>query len=468
MLARPTVGLILLRAQWFDDVVALPALVEGLKADTEALIGALPGELDVRHTWVVNSPTSLQACVGELRAARLDLVLLTFQVWAEDFFLQPLVRALNGQPLAIWCFQPTAQPPRPASFVDVLRFSGPVGTLEGLGTLKNLGVPYLFLTGAPDSPLMKQELINAARAGQVHQALKTTRFGLLPAHNDQMQSTYVDEIRLATELGPVVQYLSVRDLDLSAQAISVAEIDAYLEQVRRDFPVKGVSDETLQRAARYTLGLGRLADEHRLDVLSFNDTANELHAVCGLRPCLFPPQAAGPQARLFGLEGDLGAALALRVQSLLAGGPVFFVEFWFWDEAHNLMVGGHAGLQDPQAARPGEAYISQDYEYCQTDPTEGAHFQFACRPGRVTLLQLRWTAQGVWQAIVCSGEVVDQPAWIEGYPHAVFKPDVNVLDFFRQAATVGTTQHWILAYGDVRESIAAWCKLANVSLKVIA
>jgi hypothetical protein len=34
-------------------------------------------------------------------------------------------------------------------------------------------------------------------------------------------------------------------------------------------------------------------------------------------------------------------------------------------------------------------------------------------------LQLRWSASGRWQAITCTGEVVDQPAWIEGYPHAI-------------------------------------------------
>jgi hypothetical protein len=464
---RPSVGLILLRAQWFDSVVALPKLSEDVQKDADALVAAFPDELDLRCIWVVNSPESLNTCVSELRNRQLDLVVLTFQVWAEDYFLNPLVEVLKGQPLAVWCYQPMACPPQPASFIEVLRFSGPVGTLEGLGTLRNLGAQFSFLIGAPGSPQFDAHLVCAARAGMAHQFLRTARFGLLPARNDQMQSTFVDEFRLRSDLGPVIEYLSVKDLENSAQAILQPELDAYLNELCRNYPVRGVSSETLTRAARASLGLGHLALEHHLNVLSINDTCTELHDILGLRPCFLPPQAMGEAGILLGLEGDLGAASAMLVLKLLTGSQLFFIEFWFWDEAKNLLVGGHAGIQDPQLARPGEAYISQDYEYCQSDPTEGAHFQFACRPGRITLLQLRWTAQGRWQAITCSGEVVDQPAWIEGYPHAVIRPDISVLEFFKQAAEVGTTQHWIMAYGNVLAEIQAWCKLENIALKEI-
>jgi hypothetical protein len=465
---RPSVGLILLRAEWFDSVVALPELVGGIQGDTDSLAAAFPAELELARTWVVNSSVSLNSCISELRTLRLDLVLLTFQVWAEDFFLQPLVEAMQGQPLAVWCYQPTTCPPRPASFVNVLRFSGPVGTLEGLGTLRNLGASFAFLVGAPGSLELNAGLIAEARAGSLRQSLRKARIGLLPSHNEQMQSTFVDEFRLQADLGPLVEYISVGELKRAAQAVPQAELNSYMDELLSEYPVRGVRPETLALAARSSLGLARLALDHHLDVLSLNDISTELHTVLGLRPCFYPQQMVNEAGVLFGLEGDLGAATAMLVLNRLTGLPVFFTEFWFWDEENNLLVGGHAGVQDPRLARPGELFISQDYEYCQSDTTEGANYQFACRPGRITLLQLRWSAIGRWQAITCAGEVVDQPAWIEGYPHAIIRPDVNVLDFFKQAAEVGTTQHWIMAYGDVLAAIQAWCRLENVALKVIS
>ena len=465
---RPTLGMILLRAEWFDSVVALPELTAGLQKDTADLLGAFPAELDLAKLWVVNSAASLAACASEVRMLQPDLVLLSFQVWAEDFFIQPLLEALRGQPLAVWCYQPSSSPPRPASFVEVLRYSGPVGTLEGLGTLRNLGAQFAFLVGAPGSPQLRASLLAEARAAHAQRALRRARIGLLPARNEQMQSTFVDEFRLRADLGPQVEYLSVAELQQAAQSVPQSELEAYLQQLCDAYPLRGVSLETLARAARASLGLKKLALEHHLDLLSLNDISTELHTGLGLRPCFVTPRLDGEPNLLFGLEADLGAATAMLALSHLAGGPLFFVEFWFWDEATNLLVGGHAGLQDPQLARPAELFISQDYEYCNSDATEGAHFQFACRPGRVSLLQLRWTAQGCWQALACAGEVVDQPAWIEGYPHAIIRPDVGVLDFFRQAAEVGTTQHWIMAYGDVLDVIRAWCRLEKIALKEIS
>lgn len=459
----PSIGLILLRAEWFNMVVALPELEQRLERDTAALLAAIPDGMDVKQVWTINSSESLSVCTQELRNSALDLVVLIFQVWAEDYYLQPLTQALTGQPLAVWCFQPSSQPPDPARFVDVLRYSGPVGTLEGLGTLHNLGVPFTFLVGVPGTPDLNKALMETARAGQAVQALRLARIGLLPARNEQMQSTFVDEFRLRADLGPQVEVLSVRQLEEAAAQLSISELEEFIRGLESKIPIREVKFETLFKAARASLGLTSLARTHQLDVLSLNDISPELHTALGLRPCLLSPREAESSRALYGLEGDLGAATAMLALRELSGSPLFFLEFWFWDEHENLLVGGHAGIQDPRVARPGELFISRDEEYCNTDLTEGACFQFACMPGKITLMQLRWSVSG-WQALLCGGEVVDLPARLEGYPHAVIRPDLPVLDFFRQAAGAGTTQHWIMAYGDVREQIRIWCRMEKIAL----
>ncbi len=462
---RPSVGLILLQAEWFDKVIALPQFKTSIKQDIASIISAFPTELDLSQSWVVNSPVSLQVCLRDIRNLQLDLVILGFQVWAEDWYLQPIADAIGKQPLAVWCYQPSMQPPFPASFTDVLRYSGPVGTLEGLGTLRNIGTPFYFLIGTPDSPQFKSQLVMVARAGQAFQRLRHARIGLLPSRNEQMSSTFVDESRLHIELGPEVVSISVRELEQASLSVSQTDLDNFINELQQ-LPIKGVCQETLNRASRSSLGLIHLAVENQLDVLTMNDISPELHSVLGLRPCLLPLAGMEKTSVLFGLEGDLGAAVAMIVLNCITLSPVFFVEFWFWDEERNLLVGGHAGIQDPRNALPNSLFISRDFEYSQSDDTEGACFQFTCRPGTITLFQLRCTPTG-WQALSCLGEVIDHPAWIEGYPHAIIKLTVNVLDFFRQAAEVGTTQHWIMAYGNAVESIRAWCYMEKIALKEI-
>jgi L-fucose isomerase-like protein len=311
-----------------------------------------------------------------------------------------------------------------------------------------------------------RDLETAARAAQVRRLLRSARFGLLPARNEQMQSTFVDEFRLLADFGPTVVPLSVRELALKAESLPESEVEAYLDHLRREYPLRGVSPQALALAARASLGMALLAIDQRLDIISLNDIAPELHEALGLRPCLYPPLLA-EAGIVIGLEGDLGAATALFVLQRLCGSPAFFVEIWFWDEAENIVVGGHAGPQDPRTARPGQAWISHDFEFAQSDRSEGAHFQFVARPGRVTLLQLRGTPSG-WQAILAGGEAVDTDPWLEGYPHAAVHLDAPVDRFVRQVAAVGSTQHWIMAYGDATAEVKAFCRLANVPLELIS
>ncbi len=447
-------------------MVALPELVQAVGEDAAQIEAYLGERLDVRHVWVVNSTPALQAAAAGIRTADVDLFVLVFQVWSEDFYLHPLLEAIAGRPLAAWCFQPWSRLPEMVPFVQVLRGSGAVGAFESLGTLRNLGARFAFTYGAPDDSRVLSDLETAARAGQIWRLLRRVRIGLLPYRNEQMQSNFVDEFRLLHELGPAVEYLSVGDLKRACDSLSHQEVEAYLQHLRQRYPIRGVSQDALAMGGRISLGLARLAADRCLDVLSFNDIAAETHTALGLRPTLYPPlfDEAGV---LVGLEGDLGAATALFILHHLSGSACLFTEFWFWDEAEDILVGGHAGPQNPALAAPGQAWISQDYEYAQSDLSEGAHIQFVARPGRVTLLQLRCTPGG-WQAIAAGGEALDSPPRLEGYPHAVVRLDVPVDRFVRQVARVGSTQHWIMAYGDVLAGVQAFFELVDIPLQVIA
>ncbi|GAB4482355.1 MAG: hypothetical protein Kow0088_25230 [Anaerolineales bacterium] len=456
------IGLVLLQAEWFDSVVALPALRQSVAMDAERIGKALRTCLNLTHIWTVNSRASLENVCRELRSSEVAAVILVFQVWAEDFYLSPLLDALGNRSLAVWCFQPWQKLPLSLSFLDVLRGSGWVGTFEGLGTLRNLKRTFFFTYGAPDDERVLKDLAQFARVVTVHQGLKRARFGLLPYRNEQMQSTFVDEFRLLHELGPQVELLSVHQLATVCDALSETEVEEYVEDLCKTVPIQGVTNRTLRQAARVSLALAHLAVQRNLDIISFNDIAEETHQRFGLRPALYPPLLQERNIHI-GLEGDLGAATAMFILQRLSGEGVFFAEFWVWDEGENLIIGGHAGPQNPQLAEPGSLWISPDYEFAQSDTTEGAHLQFVVKKGRVTLLQMRCTPQG-WQAITVKGSSLGGSPRLEGYPHVILRLDAAVGNFLRRCAEVGTTQHFVLAFGDYEREIATLCEWLGVSL----
>jgi L-fucose isomerase-like protein len=131
----------------------------------------------------------------------------------------------------------------------------------------------------------------------------------------------------------------------------------------------------------------------------------------------------------------------------------------------NQIVGGHGGLQDPALGAPGEVWISRDYEDYGGE-AGGAQVQMIARSGRVTLFQLRSTPGG-WQAVAASGITLESRPAVEGFPHALVRLDTPVVHFLNRLAEVGTTHHWIMAYGSVLDEIEAFCQIEQIPLEIL-
>ena len=464
MQAKPCIGLILMRSGWYERPEAAHAL-ESIQADAQEIVNCLGRCFEVQGPWVIDSGEALAKQLPCLREADLDMFVLVFQAWAEDARLVSLLQAVGKRPLMVWAYLPFRRVPRPASFSDLLRSSGPVGTLGALGTLRNLGVSFQFTQGAPDDPRLIADLVMAGKAAQVRRDLRSARIGLLPSRNEQVQSNFVDEFRLMTDFGPVVHYLSVSEYSRVVNSLAQVRVDAYLAQVRERFQVDGVSDEVLLQAARAALGLAHLALDYRLDILAINGVSQELHHAFSMRPALYP-DLLDPLPVLFQPEGDLGAATANLILNRLTGSPTFFMEIWFWDEARNRIIGGHAGVQNPALADPRQTCITPDFDYQLSNPLEGAQFQFIARPGRVTLFQLRSTPTG-WQAVATSGMSLEVQPWVQSYPHAVVRIDIPIDTFLHRLAQSGSTQHWVMAYGSVLGELEAFCQMNNIPLELM-
>lgn len=464
MQVYPRVGLVLMRANW-SGCRDVDNLIESIQGDAQEIVSRLEQRFHMIGPWVIDSIESLHACQQALRHTDLDVILLAFQTWAEDAHLVSLLQAIGERPLVVWCYTPWRRLVSPASFSETTRGSGPVGTFGALGTLRNLEVPFLFTFGAPDDPRLIRDLTVAGQAATVRQALRSARFGLIPSRNDQMQCTFVDEFRLMADFGPVVQYISVNEYKNVVDSIPQDQANAYLEKLREQNAIEGVSENTLNLAARCALALAQLASTYRLDVLAVNDAAPELQRTFHMRPGLYP-DLLEPSDVLFQSEGDLGAATANFILQRLTGSPTMLLELWSWDEPKNQIVGGHAGLHNPAIAEPDQVSITCDNDICRPEGCEGAQYHLIARPGRMTLFQLRSTPKG-WQAIAASGVCLEGQPLVDGYPHAILRLDAPIEHFLNRVAAAGATQHWVMAYGSVLDELEAFCKMQKIPLEVI-
>jgi L-fucose isomerase-like protein len=470
MQTNPRLGLVLVRSGEFR-CVETASFQEAIRADEQIVLDRLSRVFEVVGVWVVDSPDGVRSCVETLPGADLDLVLLAYQTWAPDGPLSVLLKAFGELPLVLWCYLPSTRLARPASFSELQRTSGLVGTFAALGTLRNQGADFFFTFGAPDDPHLIHDLRVAGRAARLRRELRSARIGILPALSSRMECTFVDEARLADELGPRVEYIPVEVFRQAADEIPEADLNAYLDELRARFTIEAVDDLTLVQAARAALGLARLARERSLHVLAINDDTPTLYQAFGMRPALYP-DLTGESQTVFQPEADLGAATANYILHRLTGSPTLFLELYFWDEPKNQLVGGHGGMQNPALADPREVRITPDYD-CYLPKTDeqtslsGAQLQFLASPGRVTLFQLRSTPAG-WQAVALSGVCLEGQPWLEGFPHVILRLDTPMEHFLNQAAEVGVTQHWVMVYGSVLNELEAFCQMVRIPLEVLS
>jgi hypothetical protein len=319
-----------------------------------------------------------------------------------------------------------------------------------------------------------RELEVLGRAAQARQALRGARFGVLPGVRDHMHANLASPERLRDDFGPLVAPVGVEAYVRAVAGITGEHARRVMQAACARYEIDRVPDDVLERAIRAALGLEKVAADHRLDLLAVDVASQPLYDALRLRASLHPHLVAAGEsgaepalpAVIYQPETDLGAAAANFILQRLTHSPTMLIEFWYWDEAMNQMVGGHAGVTDPAMAEPGQAWISRDVDFCERSERLGAQLQLIARPGRATIFQLRRAPDG-WRAIAASGVVIESLPVVEGYPHVMLRLDTPIDQFLSLLAEAGATQHWILAYGSVLPELEAFCQMENIPLNAM-
>lgn len=467
MQEKPRVGLVLMRWSWDGCAIGRQAQ-QDIDVDAGVIVERLSSIFSITGPLIVDSPASLAACREQLEGEPLDMVLVTFQTWIDENLLVSLVQPALHLPLVLWCFLPFRRFPSRAKFHEVLRSTGSVSAFSALGVLRNLQAPFLFTWGAVDDPRLIKDLVVAGRAAKARAALARARFGLLPSRNPSMHTSLASETRLKQDFGTQVEVISLEAYRQELDAITPEDMQRAVDHLRQ-YEIAREAVGELETGARLSLGLARLAERYRLDVLALNGFPPELEDEVKIRPALYPEMGSSVQPEvcpLYQSEADLGAAAANFILSRLTGSPTMFVEFWYWNEAMNQLVGGHPGLQNPALAAPGQVWISRDYMICSKFDRLGVQFEMIARSGRVTIFQMRATPDG-WQAIAASGMALESLPVVEGVPHMLFRLDAPIDHFLNQLVGAGAGQHWIMAYGSVLHELEAFCQMENIPLLLL-
>jgi len=467
---KPRVGILFFGNEWFWSQKMNgfgPEFLKLIESDIDSTKENLSSFLEVVSSGIIFHEDKAKAAAIELREERVDLVIFCPVVWSSDrVVLAALSETDSKLPVIMWCSSPYRELSAKITVPELVRTTGTVGALQSASAMKRLGRSLIPIAGTRDDERVLKEIHEYSVAAKVTNELKRMKVGLLPWRYEDMVGTYVDEAKVLSKLGPKMEPVSVGELFRASEQVTESELKSFVEYLKKNFDIVGVSEKSLLTSGRASLALAKIVEQHNLDAIAIQDMDDEMHTLLKTRPCLRAKSMAERHVPV-GMEGDALGALSMIVLQKLTDKAAIFCEIFTFDVPNNSLLMGHIGVPDPSSAQdPSRMKIVPDREFQHYDEVEGACMYFTHREGIVTLLAIVSEAEN-FRMIVSRGESLPIGEKLEGYAHMVVRIDPPVKHFLETALLLGANQHWAVVNEDAVKKLEKLAELMGLEKTII-
>jgi L-fucose/D-arabinose isomerase len=408
----------------------------------------------------------------ELAAARPDLTLINYPVWAFPQFSMLFAGQIDG-PLALF------------SNIDPV-YPGMVGMLAAGGGLDQIGRPHSRVWGDPGDPAVAGRLSQLARAAGVARGLRGTTFGRIGGRPMGMYTTVANTDQWMAQFGIDVEDIDQYELVRRGSLVDPAMTKAarlWLEKHAAGVHYDGakLTPELLERQIGVYYAVRELAQEWHLDFCGIKGQPEMTNNWCTMDVAEAflndPYDWDGPKDTLVcATESDMDAALTMQIMKGLSGTPVLFAdvrhyeaEFGVWDLCNS---GQHAtwfaARSDDPAENLARVHLYPEVLYF---PAGGASVQHIAAPGEMTFARLT-RKSGRYRMHLLRGEFREfEPAIADRlarqstfeWPHAFAQFNASAEEFL----TRFSANHIHAVPGDVTAELQAVCGYLDIDVDII-
>lgn len=413
---HPAIALVVLRSPLEVGAEQAPEILARASAVLES------AGLCVVAPAVLDSARAARAAAAAMRDA--DVICAIAATWTEDYLVQDLLAALPAPvPVVAWA-------------LPGVETGSLCGTQQLCCVLKELDHPYRFLYGEVDDPAALAKLREVAGAATLRRLLRGARIGRVGGRLAGMAEVAVDELALRKTFGVRLVERGLGWLNETANQADEGTAAARWAALCARAGATNVPAAEGIAALRYYDALRAFVDEEELCALTVECYPSLMGRVC------LPFALLGEEGIPGACEGDVNAALAMRLLGWLADAPVHNTDLLADDRAENTIVFAHCGSGALCLAEGRDAIALNSCRLMDVGVT--AHF--TGRPGRVTLLNLVGR-QGTTRMSVLTGEAVPTAMVFPGNPVKV-RLDAPLPAVLETIADFGLGHHWMIAEGD--------------------
>ena len=448
----------------------------GLKERLEGYLETVRGRLErpgveVVNLGLVDTPQKAMEAGHRFRQADVDLIFLHVTTYALSSTVLPVVRRAKV-PVIVLNLQP-------APSIDYLRFNamGDRTSMTGewlahcnacpvpeiANVFRRARIDFHQVTGMlHDDPIAWAEIDAWIEAARVAGIMEHNRLGVMGHYYGGMLDIYSDLTQHLATFGGHVEILEVDELAALRREVTEASIQDRVQEFRSAFDVQAdCPPEELDQAARTSLALDRLVEEHELGSLAYyymgTGTAENEEAISSIILGNSLLTASGiPVAG----EMEIKNVQAMKIMdSFGVGGS--FTEYYAMDFPDDVVLMGHDGPGHIAIAE-GKTKVRPLHVY-HGKVGRGLSVEMSVKHGPVTLLSVVQTVDGRLMLLTAEGQSVPGPILEIGNTNSRYRFPIGARKFVEQWNEQGPAHHCAVGLGHVADRLKKLAALIGIA-----
>lgn len=444
---------------YWDQFAGLKERLEGYTRLVADRLGQLG--VEVTNLGLIDTVDKAFAAGDAFRQAGVDIIFLHVTTYALSATVVPVLRrakvpviVLNLAPEPAMDYRAfNALPDRKAMTGEWLAYCQACSLPEIANVLGRSGIPFVEVAGVlHDDPIAWGEIQSWIEAAKVARTLETNRLGVMGHYYGGMLDIYSDFTQQCATFGGHIEQIEVDELAALRDDVSESQIDARVSHFHHTFDVQpDCSIEELRRAARTSVALDKLVENHRLGSLAYyyqgvgcpanQDTMTSIILGTSLLTARGIPVAG---------EYEIKNVQAMKIMDTFGTGGSF-TEYYAADFNDDVLLMGHDGpghlaiAEGKIKVRPLTVYHGK--------VGHGLSVEMSVKHGPVTLLAVAEAGAGRLKFVFAGGESVPGPILEIGNTNSRYRFPLGVRRFMKEWNAQGPAHHCAIGIGHIAEKL---------------
>jgi L-arabinose isomerase len=435
---------------------------EGLRDRLEGYLNEVHQKLarhdaNVVNLGLIDNPHKAFDAGHQFRQADVDIIFLYVTTYALSSTVLPVVQRAKV-PVVILNLQPEEAidykwfnnlDDRTKMTGEWLAFCSACPVPEIANVFLRTGIKFHQITGVlHDDPECWNEVSEWVEAARVAKVMSHNRVGCMGHYYSGMLDIYSDFTSHYAQFGGHFEMLEVDDLARLRKVVTDNQIEERVKLFYDEFDISGeCSSEELKRAARTSVALDRLIDDHDLGSMAYfyngtgvpenEDAISSIILGNSLLTARGIPVAG---------EYEIKNVQAMKIMdSFGVGGS--FTEYYAMDFKDDVVLMGHDG--------PGHIAIAEGktkvkpLEVFHGKVGKGLSVEMSVKHGKVTLLSVVQKGDGKLMLLVAEGESVRGPVLEIGNTNSRYKFPIGARNFVNNWNSHGPAHHCAVGVGHI-------------------